>query len=110
LADMLGYANPEEVPRTAREIVHPEDMAQTLRHVRDLGEGREEEFDSERRFLRRDGTALWVRVTTTRMVGTELLIAVVQDVDARRRAEDSVRKLSGRFLHLQDEERRRIAR
>jgi signal transduction histidine kinase len=35
---------------------------------------------------------------------------VVQDIDARKQAEDAVRKLSGRFLQLQDEERRRIAR
>jgi signal transduction histidine kinase len=31
-------------------------------------------------------------------------------IDAARRAEAAVRKLSGRLLHLQDEERRRIAR
>src|SRR6266853_269308 len=54
--------------------------------------------------------AAWGRTILTRLPDSDLLIAVVQDIDLRKRAEDAVRTLSGRFLRLQDEERRRIAR
>ncbi len=37
-------------------------------------------------------------------------LAILQDISERKRAEESVRNLSGQLLRLQDEERRRIAR
>jgi PAS domain S-box-containing protein len=42
--------------------------------------------------------------------GGLLVIAAVRDISDRRRAEESLRLLSGRLLQMQDEERRRIAR
>src|SRR5439155_18848127 len=60
--------------------------------------------------LRKDGTKVWGRVTVTKLGDTGLLVAVVQDINARKLAEASVRRLTGRLLTLQDEERRRIAR
>src|SRR6266536_4224414 len=36
--------------------------------------------------------------------------ACIRDITERKRAEESLRLLSGRLLHLQDQERRRIAR
>ena len=38
------------------------------------------------------------------------MLAVSEDITDRKRAEEGLRKLSGRLLQLQDEERRRIAR
>jgi PAS domain S-box-containing protein len=40
----------------------------------------------------------------------DYVVAVVRDVTERKQAERELRKLSGRLLRLQDEERRRIAR
>src|SRR5205823_4311221 len=78
--------------------------------LRELRERRIDRAELERHFLRRDGTRVWGRTILTRLPDSDLLIAVVQDIDLRKRAEDAVRMLSGRFLRLQDEERRRIAR
>jgi PAS domain S-box-containing protein len=108
--DFLGYAAHEIAGRNIREFVEAEHVAHTLRQLGDLRARKVERVDLERRYLRRDGTRVWGHTTITRLPDTDLLIVVVQDIDARRRAEDAVRRLSGRFLHLQDEERRRIAR
>jgi PAS domain S-box-containing protein len=109
-AQFVGYEPEELANRHIRDVVHAEDIAPTFRHLRDLQAGKIHRFDHERRYLRRDGTQVWGRTTVTRLVDTGLLIAVVQDIDARKHAEDAIRQLSGRFLRLQDEERRRIAR
>ncbi len=39
-----------------------------------------------------------------------LVTSAIRDITERKRAELSLRELSGQLLHLQDEERRRIAR
>jgi PAS domain S-box-containing protein len=108
--EFLGYAAHELAGRNVRELVDAEHVADTMQNLRELQAGRVDRVDLERQYVRRDGTRVWGRTTLTRLPDSDLIIAVVQDVDARKRAEDAVRKLSGRFLHLQDEERRRIAR
>lgn len=43
-------------------------------------------------------------------VGKTLAFVSIKDITARKQAEQSLRQLSGRLLHAQDEERRRLAR
>ena len=108
-ARFLGYESPHDIAgRNVRDLLHPDDRGRAQQMRRDLRAGRTARYEVERRYLRRDGSYVWGRSTVTQ-VG-DSLIAVVQDIDARKRAEDAVRALSGRFLRLQDEERRRIAR
>jgi PAS domain S-box-containing protein len=109
-ARFLGYLPEEMAGRSAREVVHPESLPETLRAIREMEAGTRTSFENERRYRRRDGSTVWGRVTATPLAQTGLLLAVVQDIDLRKRAEDAVRKLSGRILHMQDDERRRIAR
>jgi signal transduction histidine kinase len=63
---------------------------------------------------KRDGTQITVasRWTTLRNNHGELTgwLEINTDISARKQAEDAARRLSGRILNLQDEERRRIAR
>src|SRR5205807_1755914 len=109
-AAFLGRTPAELEGRHIREMIDAEHLPQTLYALRELRERRIDRAELERQYLRRDGTRVWGRTTFTRLPDSELLIAVVEDVDLRKRAEDAVRTLSGRFLRLQDEERRRIAR
>ncbi len=108
-AHFLGY-EPAELAGENVERLVANDLERTLRDRRELDSRRIPRYDVERQYLRRDGSKVWGRGTVTRLGDTGLLVAVVQDIDASKRAEDEVRKLSGRFLRLQDEERRRIAR
>lgn len=107
-ATFLGYEPDQLTGHNVREVLHPEDRARARQLREDLRQGKTARYEVERRYLRKDGSYVWGRSTVTRV--RELIIAVVQDIDARKRAEDAVRALSGRFLRLQDEERRRIAR
>ncbi|MBI2357747.1 MAG: PAS domain S-box protein [Deltaproteobacteria bacterium] len=61
---------------------------------------------------RRDGTEFSVEISLSPLQTEEgvLVTAAIRDVTERKRAEESVRQLSARVLHLQDEEQQRIAR
>ena len=96
--------------RDLLEIIHPDFHAHMLKMREELRAGRIQGYEAERRYLRGDGTWVWGLATVTRVEESDDLVGVVQDIETRKRAEDAVRKLSGRFLRLQDEERRRIAR
>ena len=100
-------------PKSWLEGVHPDDHQQVQEAVQRLVGG--EPIDSlECRVVRPDGSICWVRLRaylvrearghSYRIVGT------AHEFTKRRQAEEEIRRLSGRLLQLQDEERRRIAR
>jgi len=100
-------------PRSWLEGVHPDDRRQVQEAVQRLVDG--EPIDSlECRVVRPDGSICWVRLRaylvrearghSYRIVGT------AHEFTKRKQAEEEIRRLSGRLLQLQDEERRRIAR
>jgi len=113
LARMVGYAEDELVGRSFLEITHPDDLRESTRLREECAAGRRTLFNVEKRYLRKDGAAIWVHVTAALQRssrGALEYVSLIQDIDARKKAEESVRQLSGRLLQLQDEERRRLAR
>ena len=109
-AAFLGREPGEVIGHNVSEFIVPDDIPRLRTLLEDLRDGRIDRLDLEGRYVRRDGSTVWGRRTVTRLGQTGLLLGAVQDVDANKRAEEAVRNLSGRLLHLQDEERRRIAR
>jgi PAS domain S-box-containing protein len=65
-------------------------------------------------WIRRDGSVILVRESARAVRADDGRVlhydGIVEDITTRRHAEGALRRLSGRLLRLQDEERRRIAR
>jgi PAS domain S-box-containing protein len=94
MCKFVGYSEEELLGRSVYDITHPDDIAldHELCHRLDAGES---DFDVEKRYVRKDGTAVWAR-TTVNVIrdasGRPLRhMAVIQDIDARKRAEEDVR-------------------
>ena len=74
-----------------RDHLHPDDLAASAVDYRALVEGRVPQFCAERRYLRRDGSTIWMQISAVLVRGThdteDMVVAQFQDVTARRKAE-----------------------
>ena len=88
LRDMLGYSSEELSELTVWHVSHPEDVRVTDIDRRRLHAGEIDTLTAEKRYLRNDGTTLWVRITSAvrrKADGTLLYdVSIVEDVTAPR--------------------------
>jgi PAS domain S-box-containing protein len=115
LAAMNGRPASDHIGRTIREVIP--DMANEIealyRRVFDSGEPLiAVELQRPGNAAIRPGRCADVSLYPLKNESGSILgfNVVVQDITARKQAENTLRSLSARLLHLQDEERRRIAR
>jgi PAS domain S-box-containing protein len=100
-------------PASWIEAVHPADRTQLEDRIKLLLKG--EPLDSiELQTIRPDGSICWVVARGYPVRDSQgniyRLVCSAQDITKRKQAEVELQRLSGRLLHLQDEERRSIAR
>jgi PAS domain S-box-containing protein len=110
--NLLGATSLEQLAsKTLLEITHPDCREMFIQHLAQWRNGLRLP-PLEGKFLRLDGAALDVEVTTA-VVGDHdkpAMQFIVRDITFRKQAEQQLRELSSRLLKAQDEERRRIAR
>ncbi len=95
---MLGYSREELLNLTVRDISHPEDVAITDDAVSKIRSGEIASFNAEKRYLKKDGTPIWVRITVAQKPGPdgrhEYDISVIEDISERKHAEERVQYLA----------------
>lgn len=112
LCRMLGYSQQELVQKTWDELTHPEDRpAEQLQFDRMLS-GMIKGYSMDKRFLHKDGQTVDASLTVRclrRCDGTvDCLVALVQDITRRKRAEEETRKAQQQVLELQRREKQRV--
>jgi PAS domain S-box-containing protein len=94
LAEILGYDYPEAlIGRTYHEMTHPDDRPEGEALVKALDAGQIPYVQREKRYLRKDGSFVWVNVTVSVVRdptsgAPRHRVAVVQDIAEQRRAQE----------------------
>ena len=101
LCDILGYPEAELLQLTGRQISHPDDLDIINAQRPALYAGETDTVRVDKRYLRKDGSIVWVKFTMTleRDAAGEPLyeIGVYDDITAQRDAEERVRDSEARF-------------
>lgn len=63
LCSMLGYTKTELAKLTWKDVTHPDDVAKDLEYFDQLVRGEIDKYELTKRYVRKDGTLLWVHVT-----------------------------------------------
>ena len=98
LCAILGYAAPELCGLTTRDLTHPDDRDRQDALRLELMVGQRQSFSAEKRYVRKDGAAIWVNRTVTLAhrptTGEPYLIQVIEDISERKRTEARLVRLT----------------
>ncbi len=91
---MLGYTREELLGVNWRELTHPDDVATDASEVGKLLSGESETYSRDKRYIRKDGTVLWVRLsascTRRHDRSVESIVAIAKDISERKVAEEAL--------------------
>lgn len=104
LCAMTGYSELELLAKSPRDITHPEDLPEDVRLINTLLSGERRSYRREKRYITRFGRELWVEISATLvrdLDGSPLqFVAQIQDISARKAAEQTLRDSESRFRAL----------
>ena len=91
LCEIVGYGREELLQKTFQDITHPEDLDADLDQVLRVLGGEIGSYSMEKRYLRKDGSVVWIDLTVSLVRDASgdpsYFIAVVNDIDERKGAE-----------------------
>jgi PAS domain S-box-containing protein/diguanylate cyclase (GGDEF)-like protein len=103
LCRLLGRSRAELIGRRDQELTHPDDRQADVDVAWEILAGRYDTHQCEKRFVRPDGSTVWVLANLTFLrdeAGRPLTwVGQFQDITARRAAEDALRESEERFRH-----------
>jgi PAS domain S-box-containing protein len=102
--DILGYSEEELMALDIRAITHPDDLERSAEYLQLMLEGKLGNYSLEKRYLRRDGSPVWVNVTVSMVDDPDgrhlFLVGVVEDISARKKIEAELRESERRYRSL----------
>jgi two-component system sensor histidine kinase UhpB len=119
--EIVGRSQREMLETDFQSLTHPDDLQPDLDNMQRLIEGKCSFFDMTKRYLRPDGSIIWVYLAVVPMWAEgeppSSHIAIVENITERRRAEESLlrsqqelRGLARRLESVREEEHVLIAR
>lgn len=103
LCEIVGYTSEELRQKTFQDITYPEDLQSDLDSVRQILAGEIPTYSMEKRYIRRDGSLVWIKLTVSlvRSDGKpKYFISVVEDIDQRKHLETSLERSLQRLRQL----------
>lgn len=96
--DMLGYTQDEIIGRPANSFTHPDDREDNSTYRQQLLADERSGFSAEKRYIRKDGSLIWVNRTVSLVRDPEgqplYFLRVVEDITERKRLEAELREIA----------------
>ncbi len=96
LLRMLDYSREGLEGKHFGDFTHPEDLLADVRLYGELISGSRDHYALEKRYLRRDGTALWAHLTVSLVRDNQgqprFAIGMVEDVTERKQSEEALKR------------------
>jgi len=106
---MLDYSGEELARMHYAQITHPDDVHLDEEAVAQVAAGKRSTFTLEKRYLRRDGSTFWVKVTVTTASDGTFDIGIIEDISERKQLEEERRALLARTVEVAEAERMALA-
>ncbi len=85
LCDILGYTKEELLAMDIFEISHHEDIQISSEHIRTMLAGELDSYTIEKRYIKKNGEPVWVRITAGYVAGkngnSKYIIGAIDDID-----------------------------
>ncbi len=98
LCKLVGYTEAELLTRSFQDITHPEDLADSLKGVRQLVADDIRSYQTEKRYIHAAGHLITILLNVSLVRDSQqqprYFIAQIQDITERKRTEQSLRLLS----------------
>ncbi len=105
LCEIVGYSQEELLGRSFRDITFPDDVDAGVEVLREVVATSPALRTLDKRYIRKDGSVVWAHVTTTLAHDVEgrptYLITVIEDISARKAAEEALRKSEAQLRQAQ---------
>ena len=100
---ITGYPTEEFVGRKALDLIHPEDRDLVARAITKVISNPGSLIKVEYRFLKKDGSYIWLESTGTNFLDDPLIAGIVvnsRDITERKRAEEALRESEEKYRQL----------
>ena len=94
LCEITGYSREELLASRFQKITHPDDLDSDLRQYAALKRGEIQSYSIEKRYRHESGSLVWINLTVSLVQAggaPKYAIAVIEDITARKTADDSLR-------------------
>jgi PAS domain S-box-containing protein len=96
LCALTGYSREELLALTFGDITHPADIEKDLKLAASLLDGEIDDYELEKRYIRKDGGIVWALLTVSLVRDTDgkpsYFISVVDDITDRKRTEEALQE------------------
>ena len=102
--ELTGYTRDEALALGARELTHPDDAAKGFEARALLLASERPAYEREVRLIRKDGSEVWTRISTTLVRGTSgepvHFISLIYDISSHKRLEEEHDRIALRFRQV----------
>lgn len=103
LCDIVGYSEEELWGLSFQQITHPDDVGADLGQLAALLRGELDHHQIEKRYIRKDGSLVWVSLNVSPKRNAEgqveYFVSVIQDIQAQKTAQGEIAALNADLEH-----------